>query len=276
MTHDFGIFGLAHGYAHPSLMERSHRHNEIELNFVEEGVMTYLFGGTQLMVVAGRLVLFWAAIPHQVVHIEQPVSLHWLTVPLAWFLQWGLPDVLTRQVLYGRPMVDQGHPDQQLDKMLFRQWYNDLRQDSYERRRVVLLEIEARLRRLAFSLQTPAELEIVPLIFNRGALKKAEQMARFIAERFAEPLDIQTIAQVVNLHPNYAMSLFRKTFHMSLLDYLTQHRVACAQRLLVTTDAKVLDIALGSGFGSASRFYEAFNRICGQSPGEYRASLNLK
>jgi transcriptional regulator GlxA family with amidase domain len=58
--------------------------------------------------------------------------------------------------------------------------------------------------------------------------------------------------------------------HTGILDYLTQYRVAHAQRLLVTTDLPVLEIALACGFNSLSRFYAAFKKICGRSPRTYR------
>ena len=93
-------------------------------------------------------------------------------------------------------------------------------------------------------------------------------MASLIAQRYTEPLTIEMIGDAVDLHPNYAMSLFRKAFGATLIDYLTQHRVSHAQRLLATTDQKILRVALDSGFGSISRFNDAFRRACGCSPRE--------
>ena len=46
-----------------------------------------------------------------------------------------------------------------------------------------------------------------------------------------------------------------------------------AERLLATTDMKIVDIAFASGFGSASRFYSAFEALCRQSPKKYRATM---
>jgi AraC family transcriptional regulator of adaptative response / methylphosphotriester-DNA alkyltransferase methyltransferase len=60
---------------------------------------------------------------------------------------------------------------------------------------------------------------------------------------------------------------------VTILEYLNTLRVAHAQQLLVNTDQSVLEIALESGFGSASQFYVNFNRLCGVSPKAYRASL---
>jgi AraC-like DNA-binding protein len=39
---------------------------------------------------------------------------------------------------------------------------------------------------------------------------------------------------------------------------------------------KIIDVALESGYQSASRFYAAFKEICGVSPQEYRKSVELR
>ena len=60
------------------------------------------------------------------------------------------------------------------------------------------------------------------------------------------------------------------TFNLTINEYLTQHRVSHAQRLLATTDDKIVDIALEAGYPTLSRFYEAFKKSCGCSPSDYR------
>lgn len=72
------------------------------------------------------------------------------------------------------------------------------------------------------------------------------------------------------LHPNYAMGLFREAFGTTMSNFILQHRISHAQRLLVTTDDAVIDIAFASGFQSLSRFNEAFKKACGSSPRDYR------
>ncbi len=57
------------------------------------------------------------------------------------------------------------------------------------------------------------------------------------------------------------------------MEHLTFHRIAHAQRLLATTDAKVIDVANESGFPSLSRFYAAFRSVCGQTPNAFRQQV---
>ena len=98
-------------------------------------------------------------------------------------------------------------------------------------------------------------------------------MARFIAEKFQEDIATEDIARAAGLHPNYAMALFRRRCGLTLHDYLLQYRLTRAQQLLLTTDDKVVDVALGSGFGSVSTFYELFVRKLKITPIKFRRRM---
>ena len=95
-------------------------------------------------------------------------------------------------------------------------------------------------------------------------------MACFIAQNYTQPLTAEMIGQHVRLHPNYAMALFQQTFGTTLIKYVTEHRLSHAQRLLVTTEEPIVNIAFSSGFGSLSRFNEAFRQSFGCTPRNYR------
>ncbi len=101
-------------------------------------------------------------------------------------------------------------------------------------------------------------------------LSRADRLACFIARHYQQPLTSQKIADANDVHPNYAMNLFRKAFGTTMTAFLIQHRIAHAQRLLITTEDAILNIAFDSGFQSLSRFNEAFKAACGCSPRSYR------
>jgi AraC-like DNA-binding protein len=249
-------------------MARANRHNEVELNFLATGSLTYLLGGRRFTVEAGRLAAFWAAIPHQVVATGGEHAYHVATIPLAWFLQCRLPGGLVEKVLRGEPVIEADAAGASFDGLLFERWRSDLESPDPDRHRAVLLEMEARLLRLAGRLDGRARPS--PVDIGANVPKKVEQMATFIARHYTERLPIDRIATAAGLHPNYAMALFRKAFGTTLLEYVTQLRVSHAQRLLATTEDKILDVALSSGFSSLTRFSAAFGRICGVTPSEYR------
>ena len=117
-------------------------------------------------------------------------------------------------VLSGMPICEQDRGRAALDQALFEQWQHDLRAAAPERHAIVLIEIEARLRRQALNVAAPDANR--PSGPGAGGEIKIEQLARLIAERYADPLRVGELAAAVGLHPHYAMQLFRKTFGMSL------------------------------------------------------------
>lgn len=259
-------------------MEFFHRHNDLELNYIEHGAVTYLFGGSRVTFHANELAVFWAAMPHRLLEAELDSKMHWLEMPLVTFLDWSLPVGITSLLLGGHILIDcdSAVTCARPDLASFTRWRDDL-SDTHDEEscRIVLLELEARLRRLART-QTIAYRSTRNEVAGHAVsanMSKAEQMALFISKQFADPLTSEDVAAHVKLHPKYAMQLFRQKFSLTIVDYLTQQRVAHAQQLLVTTDQDVLDVAMACGFGSLSRFYAAFKEACGIAPRAYRESL---
>jgi AraC family transcriptional regulator, melibiose operon regulatory protein len=259
--------GLTGWMGRPTLMGAAHQHDDLEINLVAEGgTMLYLFGGAPVEVGPGSVAAFWAAVPHQLV-ANTATRVHWVHVPFATFLGWGLPDALVSRLLSGTPLVSAPSAALDTDEASFARWASDLTSGRPERHRIAALEVEARVRRLALR-----ELGEPVRQYTGGdpALGRVLTMVRYIAEHFREPLIVADVAASARLHPNYAMAQFRKIVRTTVGDYLTQCRLAEARRLLVTTDLPAVDVASAAGFGSVSRFYTAFTTACGTPPATFR------
>jgi len=251
-----------------------HRHNEIEITLVERGQIVDLIGGRRQELHEGQLAVFWGGVPHLPLSCASGTILHWLTIPLTWFLQWRLPAAFVGPLLRGRVFSCRpGQIEVEMNQRSFERWHADLRVSSEERRRLVLLECEARLRRWLIEEATTVKQQAREPAWGGGEAGRVETMAAFIAQHYTEPLTVAEIARAARLHPDYAGALFRRTCGLGIVDYITEHRVSHAQRLLATSDAKMLEIAFASGFGSASRFYAAFVRNSRQTPRTYRQSV---
>ncbi|MEU6405897.1 helix-turn-helix domain-containing protein [Streptomyces sp. NPDC046985] len=265
-AHD--VLGLACWQGRPSLMTRAHRHDDIEINYAVECSLDYILGGRRMTVAPGEMVAFWAAIPHQLTGAAPASCVRWLTVPLDMFLGWRMPQRVLRALLQGQVLAASATARRETDIALFHQWAADLTSGDDELRRIAVLEMEARLRRLATAV--PHAYSSGPARGGSASVEHAARMADFIARNFREPLSVERIAAVVPMHPHYAMAVFKKVMGATLTSYLNQCRIAEAQRLLITTDMPVSDITGASGFGSQSRFYASFTQACGAPPGEYR------
>jgi AraC-like DNA-binding protein len=271
---DFAPYGFTCERWTPARMPRPDRHNEIEINLLTGGALTYLVGGRKVRVPAGRLAIFWAAIPHQIIETQGASEYYVATIPLSWFLQCNLPEYLVQPVLHGEVLLEERADAG--DVARFELWLEDLRTDPANRQRPVFLEMEARLCRLAISLgRGRSRSQRQSKSVNEGHLSNVERMAAFVAMRYTEPLTVDDIGEHVGLHPNHAMTVFKRAFGTTLIRYLTEHRVSHAKRLLATTDDKILGVALASGFGSVGRFNAVFRGTCGCSPREFRRRHRL-
>jgi len=250
-------------------MTSAHRHDTVELNFAASGELVYLFGGTEVVLQAGFVSAFWGVMPHQLVHCPSGSAVHWLTVPLATFASWGLPDSFVAQVFQGSPLVSTEPAAQAEDMLRFGRWSRELASASTYDHLTASLEIQARLRRLAH------DVELSPPPGREWASRDRDtrhvaEMAAFIARNYPDPIRVDDVASAVYLHPHYAMGLFRSITGMTMNTYLSQCRVAEAQRLLITTELTMAAIAGAAGFGSQSQFYDRFGSTCGEPPGAYR------
>jgi AraC family transcriptional regulator, melibiose operon regulatory protein len=277
---EFAPYGFSCQRWTPVPMQRADRHNEIELNLLKQGSLTYLLGGNTVTIPAGRLAVFWAGIPHQIVSSKNNTEYYVATIPLAWFLQCRLPAHFVDAILHTRVVLDPEPQTRGGDLEMFERWVHDFEEPDPQRQSIVFLEIEARLFR--FALAVPKDIAAAcssrtkQSIIQVGGLNRAEQIALYIAQHYTEPLTADQISQAVGLHPNYAMSLFKKSMGITMIDCLTQHRVSHAQRLLATTDDLIIDVAFSAGFGSSSRFHDAFNRWCGCTPKQYRKQHRVR
>ena len=190
-------------------------------------------GGRRVTVQPRRVTVFWAAVPHQIVAFEDITFYYVVTIPFGWVLQWGLPDHLLEALLHGRVVSDGDGGPAAIDPLMFERWHHDLKTDPEANREIVLLELRARLLRLARRSPVPG-VDPAPVETPRDRqhthLEKAEAMACYVARHYTTSLRVEDIASCVGLTPDYAGTLFRKVFGMTLTELIARHRVAHAQR----------------------------------------------
>lgn len=251
-----------------------HRHNELEVGILLKGAQTAMFGHRHVLIPPNRLHVFWANTPHGPIRVDPGNTAVSIFIPLPWFLGWNLPKRLVEAILRGEVIMNRPQSKPCSDILLMRHWAELIRKGGEENRRMVLLELESRLRRLARDLSPKLYSHDKGSVVGQAHWSKYEQLVSLLARRYLEPLSVPDVARSVGLHPVYATRLFRKMSGTTIQQCIIQHRVSHAQRLIATTDKKILTIALESGFNCATQFYSAFRRIVGQTPRKYRRSLH--
>ncbi|WP_022909572.1 helix-turn-helix domain-containing protein [Aestuariimicrobium kwangyangense] len=250
----------------PPRMEAMHSHNDLELNIVVRGELHYLFAGRPWVLRAGQVALFWAIPPHGLVE-SLPGSACWVHVPLPTVLGWGLPEDDLARLLRPEPVVVDSPTLHARLAGLVGGWCEDF--DDEDDREPAVLEIQAAVRRLLSAAGRPPS-RPTHLTGQASRLDQVTQLARFVMEHHRSPLTVDEIAASAHLSASHAMAIFRAAVGVTIGEYLTMCRVSEAERLLVTTDRPVAEIAHASGFGSLSSFHVHLGRATGCSPREFR------
>ncbi len=81
------------------------------------------------------------------------------------------------------------------------------------------------------------------------------------------------IAQVIGLHPNYALNLFTSVMGIAMQKFVIRMRLIRARSLLFAGNISIANVAFESGFTSQSQFYEHFRAAYGMPPSAMRKSL---
>ncbi|TNJ65556.1 helix-turn-helix domain-containing protein [Paenibacillus hemerocallicola] len=92
----------------------------------------------------------------------------------------------------------------------------------------------------------------------------------YMENHYARKVYMESVCQTVNMSPYHFSSMFKKTFGIPPVQYLTRIRVDQAKRLLVDREIPVTEIAERSGFCNINYFDKVFKEQSGFTPMEYR------
>jgi AraC-like DNA-binding protein len=93
----------------------------------------------------------------------------------------------------------------------------------------------------------------------------------FIAEHSDEELSLTKVAKAANISANHLSERFKQVTGVNFVDYVARTRFEKACELLDNVDLRISEIAFAVGFQSLSQFNRVFKKLCGKSPGAYRA-----
>ncbi|WP_144186202.1 helix-turn-helix domain-containing protein [Elioraea rosea] len=103
------------------------------------------------------------------------------------------------------------------------------------------------------------------------APRRLRRALDFIEAHLADDIGLADIAEAAGLSPYHFARAFRAATGLPPYRYVTQKRIARAQRLIAQTELSLAQVAFESGFGSQAQFTTAFTRLVGTSPGRWRA-----
>lgn len=129
--------------------------------------------------------------------------------------------------------------------------------------------------RVSEALQVESSERVLKSVLAQSS-ELTRQIADYLAANYASNVTREEIAAETRVSADYVTRVFRKETGMTPWQYLARHRILQAQRMLLTTNLSITEIATATGFNDAGYFVRVFHRETGKSPQRYRNSARGK
>lgn len=106
-----------------------------------------------------------------------------------------------------------------------------------------------------------------------GYSEMVQQAIMYIRHNLSANLTLHTVAAAIQKNASYLSTRFRTETGMTITEYILKHRIRLALFLLSSTDLQVQTVAQYCGILDMNYFSKIFKKAMGQSPREYRRTV---
>lgn len=100
--------------------------------------------------------------------------------------------------------------------------------------------------------------------------KRVRDALSFLYDNFSRDISVSDVARAIDISESSLGKAFKSEMGVSVLDYLTDIRVATSKKLLKNSNLRVYEIADKVGYKTGQYFSQVFLRTTGMHPLEYR------
>lgn len=115
-----------------------------------------------------------------------------------------------------------------------------------------------------YKAKSPADIE------SEDSQHIVNEIAAFLYENYNKQVTLGDLAKRFSISPNYFCKMFKKHFGQTVFEYINYLRLTQAAKLIVDTDADILNVALTCGYNNLSYFTRRFRELYGLTPTKYR------
>ncbi len=105
---------------------------------------------------------------------------------------------------------------------------------------------------------------------NETKINKLQLIFEFVDKNYMENLSAESVATQFNMSYSYFSRFFKACVGKTFTSYLNFVRLTEAEKLLISTDLTVTEIAMETGFSSSSYFIEQFKALKTLTPKQLR------
>ncbi|MBQ7974376.1 MAG: helix-turn-helix transcriptional regulator [Clostridia bacterium] len=108
---------------------------------------------------------------------------------------------------------------------------------------------------------------------NIDLAAKIQNVIDYMSSHYNEPLTAEQMAENANLSYSYFSRIFKQVTERSFSEYLNYIRISESEKLLLTTDMNITEIALAVGFSTSSYYIQQFKHYKNLSPKQFKKQL---
>lgn len=105
-------------------------------------------------------------------------------------------------------------------------------------------------------------------------LENLKPIFDYVDENYMNDISLKDAAAEINFAISYFARFFKRNTGTTFISFLNQYRINRAQWFLLNEDCSITDIAFRVGFQSVKTFNRIFKSITGESPRQYKRSIN--
>ncbi len=260
------------------IMAKAHIHDDIEMVYATEGEFDVFINGEKYSFGKGDLLIINSREVHRIIAKNEDInSYYWMRFPaemiysaeqslfeIKYVLPFLLSDSTHEKVICEKKLENSGIPE--AIKQLHKE-YND---KNYGYELAVRINIcKVFLWILRFWQEDGVNLNIDEHKSGKTAVDLSGVFS-YVSENFASEITVSDMAKLCCMSYSYFSRLFSEITGQTFSEYVNFIRMREAQRLLVTTEMTVTEIAFNTGFSSSSHFISRFRKIKGITPKQFR------
>jgi len=105
---------------------------------------------------------------------------------------------------------------------------------------------------------------------NIDLTAKIQNVIDYITTHYSEPITVEEMAKSANLSYSYFSRIFKQVTERSFSEYLNYIRISESEKLLLTTDMNITEIAFAVGFSTSSYYIQQFRHYKNLSPKQFK------
>lgn len=102
------------------------------------------------------------------------------------------------------------------------------------------------------------------------------KVMEWIRANYYMPLTVSSIAGEFGYNADYLSTLFKKSVHISLVQFINKTRIDISKSLIVTYDITIKETAYSCGFADEKYFMKTFRKLENMTPSQYKRAFTQK